>query len=205
MHSVMSTLRAHRPAVWLLVAVALAATTALLAACGDNAGQAPADVQQPTLQALPVAPSPQPQSPQASSPLVEGYALLKGCALTLEVADTAEERTNGLMGRSALPLSHGMLFAHDTMRRWNFWMLNTLIPLDAIWLDAEGVVVDIQTMQPEPGVSRERLTQYTPRADALNTLEVTAGLAQTLGLAAGDRVTLQHGGASAPPALLCLS
>ena len=120
----------------------------------------------------------------------EGYAVLKGCLLTLQVADTPAERARGLMDRTSLPGDHGMLFVHQEAGPWPFWMLNTLVPLDVVWLDGDRRVVDIQTMRPEPGVPADKLAIYRPRADALYTLEVNAGLAARLGLAAGEQVGL---------------
>lgn len=104
------------------------------------------------------------------------------------------------MERDTLPRDHGMLFVHQEARPWGFWMLNTRIPLDVVWMDADGRVVDIRTMQPEPDVPQNKLTLYTPRGDALYALEANAGLAARVGLTIGNTVRLHLGAAAEPPA-----
>lgn len=135
---------------------------------------------------------------------MEGYAVLKGCRMTLEVADTPPKRTRGLMERPSLPRDHGMIFVYDEVRAWPFWMLNTLIPLDIAWLDKSGRVVDVQTMVPQPGVSQDKLTLYYPKGEAHYAIEMNAGLAGELGLAKGDAVGLLLGAqTSLPPGPPC--
>jgi hypothetical protein len=108
----------------------------------------------------------------------------------LEIADTAEERARGLMERASLPLDQAMLFVFETEAPWAFWMKNTLIPLDIIWMSSTLEVVDIQTMHPEPGKTDAELTRYTPRGAARYVLEMNAGQAQAYQLSRGMKVTL---------------
>ena len=70
-------------------------------------------------------------------------------------------------------------------------MLNTLIPLDILFIDGEGMVVDIQTMVPEPGVPASDLTIYQSAGPAQYALEVNAGDAERCGIVVGDPVTLE--------------
>jgi uncharacterized membrane protein (UPF0127 family) len=57
--------------------------------------------------------------------------------LFIEIADTPEERQLGLMNRIFIPELSGMLFVFQQPGQYNFWMKNTLIPLDMIWIDAQ--------------------------------------------------------------------
>ncbi len=68
--------------------------------------------------------------------------------LPVEVADDDIEQSRGLMFRDALPAGAGMLFVFDEPQPLSFWMKNTLIPLDILYFDAEGVFVSRTSMDP---------------------------------------------------------
>jgi uncharacterized membrane protein (UPF0127 family) len=70
-----------------------------------------------------------------------------------EVADTQPERAKGLMNRESLDSDRGMLFIFESSENVSFWMKNTLIPLDIIFIDEFGKVVNIAQANPEPGVN----------------------------------------------------
>ncbi|MEK9652717.1 MAG: DUF192 domain-containing protein, partial [Betaproteobacteria bacterium] len=69
-------------------------------------------------------------------------------AITIDVANTAESRATGLMGVKQLSPNSGMLFAFPKEKIVSMWMKNTLIELAAIFIDEEGVIVNIETMKP---------------------------------------------------------
>ena len=140
-------------------------------------------------------------SPAAQSPadgfsppdIVEGVdqvteMRLRGQVFRLEIARTSDERARGLMNRESLPDDAAMLFVFESESRLSFWMKNTLIPLDILYLDAAGIVVDIHTMLPEPGVADSDLEQYPSAAFARYALEMNAGLTETYEFSVGDQV-----------------
>lgn len=98
------------------------------------------------------------------------------------------------MERTSLPRDTAMLFIFEGDAPWGFWMKNTLIPLDAIWVDASGLIVDILTMVPEPGKPDNQLKVYVPRTPARYVLEMNAGLAQEYQFVPGMPVDLRLGG-----------
>ncbi len=102
----------------------------------------------------------------------------------LEVATTEEQHARGLMFRTSMPADHGMLFVFDKPDTYSFWMHNTLIPLDIIFLDPSGKVVDIHTRQPKDD------TGMPPRAPALFVIELNADTAKSLNLNLGDTIRL---------------
>ena len=121
----------------------------------------------------------------------EGTLEAGACTFLLEVADTGEERARGLMNRPSLPPDRGMLFVWDDESVRGFWMRNTLIPLDILFIDGQGTVVDIQTMVPEPDVPASELTIYQSAAPAQQALEINAGAAERCDIAVGDAVTVE--------------
>ncbi|MCB2111368.1 MAG: DUF192 domain-containing protein [Defluviimonas sp.] len=98
----------------------------------------------------------------------------------VEIADDAEERAHGLMARESLPVGAGMLFIYDHAQPVSFWMKNTLIPLDMIFLDAAGTVTAVHP-EAKPG----DLTPIPGPDNTLMVLEINGGLAARLGIAPG--------------------
>ena len=116
-----------------------------------------------------------------------GLALVRIGALTVQAeAPEGDAFYRGLGGREALPDDRGMLFVFPEPGPHAFWMKDMLIPIDIIWISAEGRVVDIQTAQPEPGVPDPQLKLYNPNGEAQYVLEVRAGLADEKGVQIGD-------------------
>ncbi len=104
---------------------------------------------------------------------------------TVDVADSNEERARGLMFVEEMATMQGMLFVYERPQRVSFWMRNTLIPLDMVFVDDAGVVKNIHPMaQP---------LDETPIFGGDNiqfVLEINGGLAAMLGLEVGDQ--MQH-------------
>ncbi len=109
-----------------------------------------------------------------------------GRPLTLELAMTQDEIGQGLMFRSSLPENRGMLFLFGEERIPSFWMKNTLMPLDIVFLSAEGTVVDV--IHNALPCTTEPCPQYVSKAPAMAVLEVAAGVAESHGLDNGTRL-----------------
>src|ERR1043165_5369353 len=67
---------------------------------------------------------------------------------TLEVADTMPTQQKGLMNRDSMPADHGMIFVFESDEPRAFWMHNTRIPLDILYVDSAGRIVSIRQMKP---------------------------------------------------------
>lgn len=102
---------------------------------------------------------------------------------SIEVPQTDEQMMQGLMFRKTLAQDAGMLFLFPGLQTVNMWMKNTLIPLDMLFMDASGIVVDIHPMA-EP-LSEDLITSAVP---ALAVLELPGGTAARLGIEKGDHV-----------------
>ncbi|WP_234967364.1 DUF192 domain-containing protein [Octadecabacter temperatus] len=104
---------------------------------------------------------------------------------TVDVADSVEERSQGLMFVEEMATMQGMLFVYERPQRASFWMRNTLIPLDMVFVNENGVVQNIHAMaQPLDE------TPIFGGEDIQFVLEINGGLAAMLGLEVGDQ--LQH-------------
>ncbi len=152
------------------MAVAMAAT---LFANGLESGPAPARAQETPVTA-----------PQhlARSPLVIETADHHRHLFCVEVADDDHERAIGLMHRRTLDADAGMLFDYATPRRVAMWMKNTLIPLDILFVRANGRVANIAHGKPLD------LSTLPSRGRVLAALELRAGVSEDLAIRPGDLV-----------------
>lgn len=105
-------------------------------------------------------------------------------AYTLEIAAKTADRNRGLMYRDSMPADHGMIFAFAQPDEQSFWMKNTRIPLDILFLDPAGKIVSIQTMEPyvERGTKSKGPAQFA--------VELNGGEAKTTGVKEGDVVRI---------------
>ncbi len=110
---------------------------------------------------------------------------------SVEIADTLAKRTKGLMGRESLPEKSGMLFIFPSEGKYSFWMKNTLIPLDIIFVSENLEIVRIQKeAQPCKVLDCEF---YGPETPAKYVIEINGGLSDKLGIKEGQKVNLSLG------------
>ena len=113
--------------------------------------------------------------------------------VSVEIADTLQKRSFGLMYRRDLPESHGMLFLFPREEPLSFWMKNTPLPLDIVFLNTAHTIVSIA--QNTTPFSEKPLPSASP---AQFVLEVNGGFCQRHGVTVGDQV--EFAGISSSPA-----
>ena len=101
----------------------------------------------------------------------------------VELAISGEQRARGLMFRQDMAPDAGMLFLYRSDRVINMWMANTLIPLDMLFIEANGRIARIE----ENTIPLSRTT-VSSRGRARAVLELNAGTVRRLGIGVGDRV-----------------
>ncbi len=114
---------------------------------------------------------------------------LKGRCFKVEFAQTEEDRRRGLQFRQSLDNDSGMLFVFPVSETHLFWMKNTLIPLDMIWIDKERKVVAVESRALP--CSNDPCPTYGKEVNSLYVLEVSAGLVEKLKIRPGDRAVFR--------------
>jgi hypothetical protein len=134
-----------------------------------------------------------PSEPNALDKLGTVDLTLKGKLFRVWIADHEAEWERGLMfikPEELAPLpdgtQRGMLFVYPYERRLNYWMKNTIVPLDIAYLTSDGVVLNSYTMTPLD----ERPFQYPSSGPARFALEINANVLSTLGVRGGDRIEI---------------
>jgi uncharacterized membrane protein (UPF0127 family) len=138
----------------------------------------------------PAQPQPQPQAPAPVSTSGPKVILPDGYPVRVDLAADNETRAQGLMFRDRLPEGTGMIFLFNETGDYPFWMKNTLIPLDMIWIDEAKRIAAIQ--HDVPPCKADPCPSYPPNAPARYVLELAGGEAKKHNLAVGQ--TLQFEG-----------
>jgi len=105
-------------------------------------------------------------------------------SFTIEVADDDSERSAGLMFREAMDDDHGMLFVFSETRPVGFWMKNTPMPLDLVFIGEDGKVVDVLPGEP----FSEALISPGTTVPVRYVLELKRGIAEKAGIADGSAI-----------------
>ena len=156
----------------------LASGAALALACGAAPGPAKTPAATPTAAAVTSAPG---SGPRATMP--------SGAVYRLELALTPEDQAQGLMFRESLPADTGMLFVFPADEPHHFWMKNTMIPLDMIWMDASGRVLFVSANTPP--CKADPCPTFGPDGPARQVLEIAGGMAAKEKVTAGATLKLQ--------------
>ena len=134
---------------------------------------------------IPVAPQAQSQ-PAATGAGLEGLTIVSGGTrhpFQVEVMRTPDQRARGLMYRNYMPADRGMLFDFGSSEPVAMWMQNTYIPLDMLFIRADGTIARIAE-QTEP-LSTRTIPSGEP---VLSVLEINGGISRQLGIKPGDKV-----------------
>jgi uncharacterized membrane protein (UPF0127 family) len=110
-----------------------------------------------------------------------------GAEYAVELAVTPEDQAQGLMFRESLPERAGMLFWFPDTAPHHFWMKNTMIPLDMIWMDEAGTVLFVSA--DTPPCKADPCPTYGPDAPAKCVLEIAGGKAKAEGVKVGSKAT----------------
>ena len=110
--------------------------------------------------------------------------------VSVEIADTDSTRSRGLMFRERLPSNEGMIFVFDEPGEHPFWMKNTLIPLDMVWLDAGKRILHVAHSVPPCKADPCPTYPPAPGTRASFVVELASGFAKHHGLKVGDKLDI---------------
>jgi uncharacterized protein len=162
----------------------LVAISLLLTSCGSQGLTEPNKTQPATTTASPQVSLAIPQKLRVTAKLI-----INTTTILLEEANTPQEQQIGLMMRTSMPINHGMAFNFNPPVPARFWMKNTLIPLDMLFVRA-GKIKNIQANVPP--CKNDPCPSYGPENGELidQVIELNAGEANKLGLKVGDSVNI---------------
>lgn len=124
-------------------------------------------------------------------PVIQPTVTHQNSQINVEIADSPEERAEGLMNRQNLSENSGMLFVYKKEGSRSFWMKNTSIPLDIIFLNSEMDVINIEKADPEPDVKVDsNYESYRSDRPAKYVLEINQNRSEEIGLKEGEKVNL---------------
>lgn len=108
--------------------------------------------------------------------------------VTLRVADEPEERRKGLMYRQSLADRSGMIFVYDEKNERTFWMKNTYVPLDIIFVAPNGTVLNVEHARAQPDAPDSEVERYHSEGQAMYVVELPRGFANETGVGPGSKL-----------------
>jgi uncharacterized protein len=119
---------------------------------------------------------------------IEAKAVMGNETIELEVTRTPEQQQMGLMYRSSLPKNRGMLFSFNPPTPTRFWMKNTIIPLDLVFLRNGRIIAIFPNVPP---CKADPCESYGPASEIDQVIELVGGRAKELGLKVGDKIAIE--------------
>lgn len=120
----------------------------------------------------------------------DSYVTISRKKVKVDIARTPVQKAGGLMFRKSLEKDTGMLFIFSNEAKHTFWMVNTLIPLDMIWISSDNKIVHIQKdAKPCTESVKSFCATYKPDEKAKYVLEVNSGWAGKNNIKIGDNVS----------------
>ena len=109
--------------------------------------------------------------------------------INVEVAKTNDEKSKGLSNRTSLDEKSGMIFVFDQNSKPSFWMKDTLIALDLIWINDNKIIAINKNVKPEPNVSSRELKKYPAPSEIDYVLEVNSGFSDKFKVIPGQMLS----------------
>lgn len=131
-----------------------------------------------------------PGPPQQINPGVATVQTPDGFTIFAEIANTPNQRSTGLMYRTQIAHDRGMIFTFPEPGSWTFWMKNTKMALDILWIDGKGKIVHIQHAAPICEREDNLCPRYRTNIPAILVLELGAGRAKKLNLTPGKKLEI---------------
>ena len=115
--------------------------------------------------------------------------LPRGQVIRVETMMDPKDMLRGMMFRTSLAPDRGMLFVHVKPGLFGYWMYQTYIPLDIVWMDSSKHIVEIVTNAPPCKTEASKCPHFGGTQAAQYVLELAGGMAQKYGLRVGDEVS----------------
>lgn len=125
---------------------------------------------------------------KTETPTSEKTIVVEGKEIKVEVAKTNDERGRGLSNREELDENSGMIFVFEENSKPSFWMKDTKISLDIIWINDDKIVSINKNVEPEPNKKDSELKKYPAPSEVDYVLEVNGGFSDKYGIKAGSTV-----------------
>lgn len=124
---------------------------------------------------------------KSNTQVIAKFSSNKNITLLLEVAITTDEKMKGLSNKNNVPAHYGMVFVFRPKEKVNFWMQNTFIPLDLIFIDEKTIVSITKNTIPN-----QTDIMYDSKVEISEAIEVNAGFVDQNGIKVGDKVSFEN-------------